>query len=239
MGRVIVTTSWDDGHPLDLRVAEMLARRNMRGTFYVPLRYTRRPVLSPSQMRKMQAMGMEIGSHTLTHPVLTGIPASALPEEVRGSKAQLEDLLGCAVDSFCYPKGKSNHAVRAAVRAAGYRLGRTTVAFRTARRFEPWAMPVTCQFTRQSRFAQTKHALREGNLRGLATWWGAARCESDPVRLARRLFEAALAGGGIFHLWGHSWELEAGSLWRAFEETLDYLAWRPDVAYSTNVQVLT
>src|SRR5688500_11915407 len=41
----IVTTSWDDGHPLDIRLAEMLARHGVAGTFYVPLRYEGVPVM--------------------------------------------------------------------------------------------------------------------------------------------------------------------------------------------------
>jgi hypothetical protein len=32
---VIVTTSWDDGHPADERVLDMLAERGLRGTFYI------------------------------------------------------------------------------------------------------------------------------------------------------------------------------------------------------------
>lgn len=32
-----ITTSWDDGHPLDLRVAELLSEYHLQGTFYVPI----------------------------------------------------------------------------------------------------------------------------------------------------------------------------------------------------------
>ena len=35
---MIVTTSWGDGNPLDIRLAEILASHGLRGTFYVPLR---------------------------------------------------------------------------------------------------------------------------------------------------------------------------------------------------------
>lgn len=34
--RAVVTSSWDDGHPLDLRVADLLARCGVKGTYYVP-----------------------------------------------------------------------------------------------------------------------------------------------------------------------------------------------------------
>ena len=47
-----LTTSWDDGHPLDLRLADRLAARGFTGTFYVP-RHNRegRPVLSAREVR--------------------------------------------------------------------------------------------------------------------------------------------------------------------------------------------
>jgi hypothetical protein len=31
-----ITTSWDDGHPSDLRLADLLHKHSLRGTFYVP-----------------------------------------------------------------------------------------------------------------------------------------------------------------------------------------------------------
>ena len=32
----IITTSWDDGHPLDFKLAELLNKYNLKGTFYIP-----------------------------------------------------------------------------------------------------------------------------------------------------------------------------------------------------------
>ena len=36
MKQTYITTSWDDGHPLDLRVAELLTKYGLHGTFYIP-----------------------------------------------------------------------------------------------------------------------------------------------------------------------------------------------------------
>ena len=63
MRPVIVTTSWDDGHLLDLRTAELLRSCGLTGTFYVSIR-SRRTQLSVSQLRELESMGVEIGSHT-------------------------------------------------------------------------------------------------------------------------------------------------------------------------------
>ena len=37
MPATYITTSWDDGHPLDFRIAELLSEYRLRGTFYVPM----------------------------------------------------------------------------------------------------------------------------------------------------------------------------------------------------------
>src|SRR5689334_4264533 len=92
--RVLVTTSWDDGHPLDLRTAALLVTHGLKGTFYVPVEYRRRPVLSRPQLEDLLVMGMEIGSHTMTHPVLTELDENEIFQEFDDSKKRLEDMLG-------------------------------------------------------------------------------------------------------------------------------------------------
>src|SRR5260370_22487763 len=152
-GQALVTTSWDDGHPLDLRVASVLASHGLRGTCYVPLRPIAGQVLSAAGMRELLRMGMEIGSHTVTHPVLTDLPDSAIDREMRDSRRALEDTLGVEVTSFCYPKGRFDSRVSRRAALAGYRVCRTTVDFHTARRFDPGAMPVSMDLIPHSRYA--------------------------------------------------------------------------------------
>jgi hypothetical protein len=47
-----------------------------------------------------------------------------------------------------------------------------------------------------------------------------------------------LTEGGIWHLYGHSWELEALNLWDELAEMLDYVAHRPGASYLLNSQVV-
>jgi peptidoglycan/xylan/chitin deacetylase (PgdA/CDA1 family) len=234
----LVTTSWDDGHPYDLRLASLLATYQIAGTFYVPSSYSKRPLMEDSQLRDLIGMNMEIGSHTDTHPVLTKLPPHEIWRELRESRERLEQRLGRAVPSFCYPKGKFNRAARKLIAPAGYRLARTTVAFRTELDFDPARMPVSCQCAPQSRAIRLRHALREGNLRGLRNWSRWFGLESEFASLARLMFDRVLRQGGVFHLWGHSWELEEGGLWSACEDVLRYIARRPGVAYVTNGGVM-
>jgi peptidoglycan/xylan/chitin deacetylase (PgdA/CDA1 family) len=58
---------------------------------------------------------VEIGAHTLTHPVLAELPVEQQQHEIGGSKQQLEALTGKEITSFAYPYGKKNHYTRQTV----------------------------------------------------------------------------------------------------------------------------
>jgi peptidoglycan/xylan/chitin deacetylase (PgdA/CDA1 family) len=87
-----------------------------------------RNLLSAGQLKEMQRYGVEFGSHTLTHPHLTGQGHRELVRELRDSKDRLEDLLGAEVRAFAYPYGAVDRRVRSYVAEAGYKLAFTTVA---------------------------------------------------------------------------------------------------------------
>ena len=62
--------------------------------------------LSPDEVVRLADGNLvEIGSHTVTHPVLSGMPAGLQRTEIRQSKARLEEILGRGVSSFAYPFG--------------------------------------------------------------------------------------------------------------------------------------
>ena len=65
-----------------------------------------------------------IGSHTLTHPILTTLPASEQEKEICGSRALLEKRLGRPVALFCYPNGSVDSTAAALARRA-YRVAVT------------------------------------------------------------------------------------------------------------------
>jgi peptidoglycan/xylan/chitin deacetylase (PgdA/CDA1 family) len=67
--------------------------------------------------------GWEIGSHTMTHPVLTNVDDETLAAELRESKLELERVVGRPCTAVSYPTGRCDGRVVAAATAASYVAG--------------------------------------------------------------------------------------------------------------------
>jgi peptidoglycan/xylan/chitin deacetylase (PgdA/CDA1 family) len=99
--------TFDDGCASDYHEAfPALTELDQRATFFVVPALVDTPghVTWP-QLREMVAAGMEIGSHSLTHPFLHELDAAGIRHEFGESKRQLEDRLGAAVCSASLPRG--------------------------------------------------------------------------------------------------------------------------------------
>jgi peptidoglycan/xylan/chitin deacetylase (PgdA/CDA1 family) len=232
------TTSWDDGHPLDIRLAELLASHGCKGTFYVPSPSSGMEVMTPAEIRRVQDLGMEIGAHTISHSALTQLDSPRVRQELLGGKEWLEDIVGSPVSAFCFPRGKFNSRVCRIVEQCGYRVARTTVAFRTDPDFQPSAMPVSFQFLPHPRTIHVRHGLREGNATGLFRWASRWSFESDLERLSAGMMQHVSRSEGIVHIWGHSWELERYGLWPSLNRCLKLLNEFSSLQRMTNSGVL-
>jgi len=84
--------------------------------------------LTWNQLREMDAAGVEIGSHTVTHPILNRVTNPQLECELSDSRERLESELDRKVDLFCYPNGDSSPEIERKVAEAGYRAAVTTRA---------------------------------------------------------------------------------------------------------------
>ncbi len=117
-----VALTYDDG-PNDVateRLLEVLARCNVRATFFMIGRYVRQ---RPQIVRAVAAAGHVIGNHTETHPWLAWQTAGRIRQELADCNAVLEDTLGAPVRLFRPPHG----ARRPYVLRAAQELGLTTV----------------------------------------------------------------------------------------------------------------
>ncbi|MFF9011753.1 polysaccharide deacetylase family protein [Streptomyces sp. NPDC014870] len=227
--RAVVTTSWDDGHRLDDRLGGLLDRYGLAGTFYIAphnVEIAARDRLSPAGVREL-AERFEIGGHTLTHRRLPMLTDSAAADEMRAGKEELEGTVGTAVTSFCYPRGEYTSAHVASARAMGFRRART-VRRNSLAAGPPLELPTTVHA--YAHRVDGPVALRLARLRP----WTAAGLFLRWDELALRWFDLCLERGGVFHLWGHSWEVDAHRDWHRLERVLAHISGRPGVGYLSN-----
>jgi peptidoglycan/xylan/chitin deacetylase (PgdA/CDA1 family) len=127
-------------------------------------------MMSPEQLRYLASRGHEIGSHTMTHPLLPQLNDDDLCSELTASKEFIEQVTGAGVTSFAYPNGDHDNRVVDAARAAGYHCAVTMQSGLNP----PGADPLRLRriYVTQERFSRGNGAFRAGlfemELSGLA-----------------------------------------------------------------------
>lgn len=151
--RPVVSITFDDGYADNYEYAlPLLQRFQIPATFFVTvglvekdqavvehLRFLRSAShddvrgLDWTQVQELRHAGMEIGSHTYSHPNLARIPHEKVVDELRRSKHLLEDRLAEQITLFAYPFGKPrvnfDEGVMAVLESSGYLLA-AAVQFR-------------------------------------------------------------------------------------------------------------
>lgn len=114
--------TFDDGYASFYSQAwPVLQEAGMTATvFLISQAVDQQRYLNWNDIRIMRNCGIEFGSHTRTHPSLRALGTDKLTQEISGSKKEIEEKLGTAVLSFCYPSGEFNREALAAVKNAGY-----------------------------------------------------------------------------------------------------------------------
>lgn len=138
-----VLLSVDDGYVDDVKtILPILRAHHFVATFYVITRRFHEPgFLNPTEVRRLDAAGMDIGAHTRTHVPLATVPSRELTSQVRGSREDLERVLGHPVQWFAYPFGSFDANVVAEVHAAGFVLAVTTEGGTRESSLNPLTMP--------------------------------------------------------------------------------------------------
>lgn len=80
-------------------------------------------MLSTAQLRQLHAAGMELGAHTLSHPILSTLPEREARLDIANGKHQLESLIQAPVTVFAYPNGKAGRDYGASHVAMVHSLG--------------------------------------------------------------------------------------------------------------------
>ncbi len=231
------TTSWDDGYADDLRLAAVLDRHAMKGTFYVcPVAQHGQTMLTPNQIRELSTRH-EIGAHSVTHPKLTKIPLEDARRELCDSRKWVESITGKQCTMFCYPYGDHNEAIASLAQEEKF-LGARTVESYAFEGGNPYMLgtsihlypfPLRPVMDRRA-FRPVKDALPVARRLGISTCalrgW---------LPFAKALFQAALRKNAPwFHLWGHSAEVTKFGMWSHLESFLDYVGTMPNIEHVPN-----
>ena len=84
---------------------------------------------------------VEIGAHTVTHPLLATLPVAAQRNEIRQSKARIEEIVNRPVTSFAYPHGSYTQETLAVVRDTGFSSACSSDTATVKRGNDPFRLP--------------------------------------------------------------------------------------------------
>lgn len=117
-------------------------------------------MMRSNQVRQLHAAGMEIGGHTVRHPILLELPDEEAEQEIRRGRDQLQTLLDAPVDVFAYPNGRPGQDYDARhvrmVQRAGFRAAVSTcqgvalpgACIHELPRYTPWGRALPLWATR-------------------------------------------------------------------------------------------
>lgn len=214
-----ITTSWDDGHPDDMRIAEILERRGFQGTFYVPTSNSEgRPTLSAATVLEL-ANHFEIGGHGRTHSPLPRMTLAECEWEIKSNRDYIADTIGHEPFGFCLIQGKGGKREIQTALKSGYRYVRTINRTRDIVNRLKCTLNVSNQFYQHSSMTLIKGMFRAAAAAELPDFSIPDTNLSLPKRIAWSA-DRAKRSGRSFHLWGHGWEVAEHSLWGELDETL-------------------
>ncbi len=181
----------------------------------------------PSRRSEIES-GFEIGAHSMTHRRLPTISEQEAVREIAESKAVLEHVTGKEIKVFCYPGGAYTKLHVQLVKDAGYQYARTVARY---------------MFTADHPY-EAGTSLHVYNHRfGFDLWRSARFVKFQPIKLvrclqwdalAKAMFDQVIEEGGIYHIWGHSWEIDEHDDWERLEKVFRYISAHPKVSYVTN-----
>lgn len=204
-----IVCSFDDASVQDLEIAHFLLEYGFEAntTFYFPAMPSLvnepfgRKSLTIHEQQNI-ASEFEIGSHTVTHQLLTRIPIENARHEIFESKDILEQKFGSPITKFCYPRGYANPEIQSLVSEAGYESARSTLVGyiheSENRFFEQTAVHIGCD-------------RKEYGGKG---WFDYALYMLD---------EARSIPNSVYHLWGHGWEIDKNGATEDFVRLLKQL----------------
>ncbi len=212
------TSTWDDGTAFDRRLIGLFRPYGLKGSFYLnsgALGKTAaesgwKDYVRPDEVATLYA-GLEIGSHTVSHPHPWQVPADGLREEFLADRQRLEELAGYPIRGAVVPFGwdAGMEAVADLLGAWGFRYVRSTAP--------------------TNRFEHPHDFLR---------WRPTAHCSVDLSALWDRFAQQLPhTPGALLNVWGHSYEFEDRAQWAQVEAFAAKAGASAETWHATNGEV--
>jgi len=191
-------SSWDDGRKEDIGLSMMLKQFKIPAIFFIPSNCQ----LTEGQIKDL-SKHFGIGGHTQSHPEDMKLLSSERQfDEIRDNKVWLEKIVGKELEWFCYPSGRYNEITIEAVKRAGFKYARTVVPLCISKPIDNFRIATTIHVH------PNKREYEERN-------W---------IDVAKEYYQKAKKEEGLFHLWGHSFELEKYQIWEELDDFLKFVS---------------
>ncbi len=120
-----IVITFDDNQLSQYDVAlPILEKYGQTATFYLITKYLDTPtMINRERAADLVKRGMDVQSHTISHPVLTVLPINQIDWQLQESKRLLEEITGKPVLHVAYPGTAHNATVRERARLAGFTTG--------------------------------------------------------------------------------------------------------------------
>jgi hypothetical protein len=213
--QTLFTTSWDDGHPLDVRIADTLEEFGFVGTFYASVGPEGRRLISDNALARI-GRNHELGVHGRTHAIFLELPRQALAKEIHWRRRavtfpEMSDMWWCHLEE--------RSMGQLAALSAGWALpsgrGRSSARPRSA---EILGADFSSSIHTSGRRCMG-NCLYRRRIPTVTILLELAR-EDELRERSRRLLLTAATRQRYVHMWGHEADVERLDLWKTLRGLL-------------------
>jgi peptidoglycan/xylan/chitin deacetylase (PgdA/CDA1 family) len=213
--RVLFTSSWDDGHPLDVRIADMLEEFGFVGTFYASTGPGGRRLIVDDDLARI-GRNHEFGVHGQTHTIFTELPRSALAGEIQWAVEEMSRF-GDVGRVVAPPRGKIDTATRVFIGELGFAV--RTGAIIGSTEVSGNSLEPTFQLYPHRWSTIMRNCAYRRRIPIVALLLALARNGGSRDRFVA-LLRAAVRSRRYVHIWGHAADIERLDLWDALRRLL-------------------
>jgi len=213
--RAIFTTSWDDGNPLDVRIAQMLEDFGLTGTFYASTGPEGRRLISDRDLARIGS-SHELGVHGRSHEIFPRLSRHDLAQEIWWAAEELSQF-GVVGSVVAPPRGKLDGPTARLLARMGYSV-RTGAIIGSQSRSRSMLEPTFHFYPHRWKTIVRNLAYRRRiPPPALLLAYGRRRDFRDRTR---RMLLSGARHQRYVHIWGHAAEIERLDLWDALGELL-------------------